>query len=522
MAHACSSQSLTIVTTYDTLGPSGVEHALRQTKPAVMYIDPHLLKTASGPLKATNTVKHVIYNDATIQPVSDSELEAFRAANPSITLHPISSLLELGKAHPVAPTPPPPDSLFCVMYTSGSSGPPKGVPVLHAGFVAAVAGLHAVVADCVDRSDTILAYLPLAHILELALENLVLFFGAALAYGNPRTLSDAGVRASRGDLAAARPTIMVGVPAVWETLRKGVAARVSAVGAVKRAVFWGAYAVKRFLVRRGLPLQGLLDGVAFGAVRASAGGRLRFVFNGASGVSAATREFISLTLAPMIGGYGLTETCGCGALGSPLQWEPAGGAVGTVPASVEVKLVSRPELGYEAGASPPRGEMLIRGLPVLREYFLDAAETAAAITADGWFRTGDVGEVDSAGRIAVIDRVKNLVKLSGGEYVALEKLEAVFRGARSVNHIMVYGDSEHARPVAVVSPNEAALADLAKREGVDEHKMYSNARVRSAVMRELAAVGKAAGLSGMEMLDGVVLAEEEWTPASVRLPPFPA
>ena len=152
-----------------------------------------------------------------------------------------------------------------------------------------------------------------------------------------------------------------------------------------------------------------------------------------------------------------------------------------------------------------------------REYFKNPEETAKAFTEDGWFRTGDIGEIDANGHVKVIDRVKNLVKMLGGEYIALEKLEAVYRGSAYVNNILVYGDHEHPRAIAVVTPNEKPLADLAHSLGVDgnAHSIHVHPKVREAVFKDLVAVGKKAGLTGLEIISGVALVDDEWTPANV-------
>ncbi|RWA10524.1 hypothetical protein EKO27_g4589 [Xylaria grammica] len=512
LSHACSSQSITIATAYDTLGPDSVEYSLTQTRAKAMYTDPHLFKTAGRPLKNAQDVKYLIYNDSTNMPISDDELVEFKSSHPELTVLSYSELVTLGNDNPVPPVPPKPTDLCCIMYTSGSSGTPKGVPITHEGLVAGTTGLYEVVAETISSNEVVLAYLPLAHILEMCVENLVIFVGGTLGYGSPRTLADTSMRNCAGDMRELAPTVMVGVPQIWETIRKGIEGRVNSSGALTRNLFWGAYNLKSLLVSSGLPGGFILDALVFKQVRQLTGGRVRFLFNGGSGISEGTLQFMSMVLAPMVTGYGLTETCANGSLGCPLQW--TANAIGPVPPSLELKLVSLPDLGYSTSSKPPQGEILLRGPPVAKEYFKNPEETEKAYTPDGWFRTGDIGEIDSVGHIKIVDRVKNLVKLQGGEYIALEKLEAIYRGSVYVNNLMIHGDSSQPRPIAIITPNEKPLVELAKSLDVDHHDMHHNKKVEEAVHKDLISVGKKAGLGGLEMVSDVVIVEDEWTPAN--------
>jgi long-chain acyl-CoA synthetase len=361
----------------------------------------------------------------------------------------------------------------------------------------------------------VLAYLPLAHVFEMALENLVLFIGGTLGYGSPRTLADSSVKNCAGDMREFKPTVMVGVPQIWETIKKGVIAKLDASSPVVKALFWCSFNYKTFMSKNNLPGAGIFDGIVFSKVRELTGGRLRFTMNGASGISEDTRHFLSMVLAPMLAGYGLTETCANGALGCPLEYSP--NSIGPVPAAVDVKLVSIPDIGYSTDAEVPQGEIWLKGVPIIKEYYDDPEETEKALTHDGWFKSGDIGEFDKNGHLRVIDRVKNLVKTQGGEYIALEKLESVYRGTQTITNIMIYADSEHSRPIAVIMPNQTVLVEKMKGLGVDERSIHYARTVRSLILKDLQSAGKRSGLTGMEIVSDVVITDEEWTPLSVSL-----
>jgi long-chain acyl-CoA synthetase len=335
-------------------------------------------------------------------------------------------------------------------------------------------------------------------------------------YGNPRTLADSSVKNCAGDMREFKPTVMVGVPQIWETIRKGVMAKLGTSSPLLQNLFWGAFSYKTWMTRNKLPGATIFDGIIFKKVRELTGGRLRFTMNGASGISDGTKQFVSIVLAPMLAGYGLTETCACVSLGNPLQY--SADSIGPVGASVEVKLVALPELGYFTDdVERPQGEIYVRGTPVMSEYWKNPEETQKALTPDRWFKTGDIGEFDNNGHLRVIDRVKNLVKMQGGEYIALEKVEAVYRGAQTVANLMVHADPERSRPIAVIMPNEKVLQDKAKELGVDEHSMHTDPKIRNFVLKDLQGAAKRAALSSIETIAGVVVTDQEWTPDSVSL-----
>lgn len=512
LSHGAASQSMPIVTAYDTLGEEGLRHSMVATRAKAVFLDPHLLPTLINVLKDATEIKHVIWNNQ--NQIKKEHVEKLKAAYPHVSIQSFEELRKLGEENPVDPVPPAPEDLACIMYTSGSTGTPKGVPLKHKAVVAAVAGVSVVVQPYIGPGDSLLTYLPLAHILEFVFENASLFWGATMGYGNPKTLSDTSVRNCAGDIREFKPSVLVGVPAVWESVKKGIIAKVNAGSPVVKSLFWGALAAKNFLMGAGLPGSGALDAVVFKKIKEATGGRLRLCMNGGGPVAKETQRFISMAICPMIIGYGLTETTAMGCLQNPMEWTSE--SIGAMPASIETKLVDFPDAGYYSTNKPnPQGEIWIRGPSVTDGYWENDKETAEAITSDGWFKTGDIGEWDHNGHLKIIDRKKNLVKTLNGEYIALEKLESVYRSAPVVANICVYADAQQAKPIAIIVPAEPALKKLADSVGVQGQsleELVHNKKLQNAVLKELQASGRSGGLSGIEIIEGVVVSDEEWTP----------
>ncbi|KMU91228.1 long-chain-fatty-acid-CoA ligase 1 [Coccidioides immitis H538.4] len=334
-----------------------------------------------------------------------------------------------------------------------------------------------------------------------------------MSYGSPKTLSDTSMRNCKGDIKELRPTILVGVPMVWEPVKKGILGNVNKSSAIVKGLFWGGLAAKSFLMSTGLPGAGVLDAIVFKKLKEATGGRLRIMLSGGGPISKETQRFLSMAICPMINGYGLTETAAMGGLNDPMTWNPD--AIGEVPASVEMKLVDFAEAGYFTNSNPPQGEIWIRGGSVAEGYFDNEEETKAAFTDDGWFMTGDIGEFDKYGHIKVIDRKKNLVKSLNGEYIALEKLESIYRSAHVVANICIYAAPDQSKPVAIIVPAEPALHQLAQQNGIKGDSigtLVHDSKLNSIILREMQQAGRAGGLRPFEIIEGVVLSDEEWTP----------
>lgn len=191
------------------------------------------------------------------------------------------------------------------------------------------------------------------------------------------------------------------------------------------------------------------------------------------------------------------------------------GVIGAPVPCVEIKLVDVPEANYYSHNKPkPQGEIWVRGPAVTQGYWKRDDVTKETITEDNWLKTGDIGEWNDDGTLNVIDRKKNLVKLSNGEYIALEKLESVYKSCIHITNICVCANPLYPKPVALVMPSEPAIMKLAndnniKNKGFED--LCADPKMKKLVLNSLLEQGKKAGLKGTELLCDVYICPEEWT-----------
>ena len=319
------------------------------------------------------------------------------------------------------------DDLATLIYTSGTTGRPKGVRLRHSALTYEAATVAAV--GELSMSDLQYLWLPLAHVFGNVMVMLPLQIGFATAV-------DGNLERIMTNLPAVRPTWMAAVPRVFEKVYAGVTGAVAAEGLIKRQLFSWAIDVGGRAARAqrdGGQLPPLLaaqftvaDRLVLSKVRDRFGGRLRFLSSGSAPLNPEIAEWFAAVGIPVLEGYGLTESSAaslCNRLDRPVF-----GTVGTPFPGTEVRLAED-------------GEVLLRGPGVMEGYHNQPAATAAVLSPDGWFATGDIGQFDEHGHLRITDRKKDLFKTSGGKYVAPAAIEAMFRGiCPYVSNIAVFGE----------------------------------------------------------------------------------
>jgi long-chain acyl-CoA synthetase len=369
-----------------------------------------------------------------------------------------------------------PGDLATLVYTSGTTGPPKGCMLTHENWTAAV---DMYVDRLGLRGGSFFLFLPLAHVMARITQMFTLDIGATLVFWqrDPASLLD--------DLREASPTHFAAVPRLFEKIHTAAAAGIAQQSAVKRAVFdWSLATGRRVRAREdaGVPIGRLLrarhalaDRLVLRKIRALFGDRLEFAISAAAPIGPDVLAFFNAAGVRVLEAYGMTETTAAGTINTLGSWR--------------VGSVGRPlppgDLRLDDG-----GEILLAGPHIFRGYFKDPEATAATVK-DGWLRTGDLGAIDGDGFVSIIGRTKELIITSSGKNVTPSNVENALRGSRWISQAVVSGDN---RPylVALLTLDPDELQALAERTGAppDMAAMAADPRVRAVVQHDVDAVNE--------------------------------
>jgi len=306
------------------------------------------------------------------------------------------------------------DDLATLIYTSGTTGPPKGCMLTHKNLVTAAIRVRDTLQD---ENDVVLLFLPMAHSFARIAHQGASFHGSTLAL-----VSD--VARVPEALQRTRPTILPAVPRVYEKIHTNVVGEIERSSPVKRAI--GRWALRVGATKSPTSLQGrIADALVLKKVRERLGGRIRIGISGAAPLGVDVLEFFRSLNMLVIEGYGLTETSSSLSVNDPDDYRF--GTVGHVVDGCEIRIEDD-------------GEILVRSDTVFKGYFKDPEATAAVFTEDGFFRTGDVGEIDADGFVKITDRKKDLIITAGGKNIAPQNLENALKASRFVSQALVVGD----------------------------------------------------------------------------------
>ena len=394
-----------------------------------------------------------------------------------------------------------PDQLATIIYTSGTTGEPKGVMLTHGNVASNIVDGGSVVR--VDDEDAALSFLPLSHAFERAVVCLYLYRGVTVTFAE-------SLDTIARDLGAVKPTVMTGVPRVYEKFHARVHEAVAGAPAIRQRLFHWAVGVGLRRARAALAgrsaslatrlLHGLADRLVLSKVRGRLGGRLRFVVSGSAPLSTPIAEFFFAIGIPVAEGYGLTETSPTLTV-NPLE-RPKLGTVGPALPNVELKIADD-------------GEVLARGPNVMQGYY-GKPEATAEVMRDGWFCTGDIGSLDDDGYLTILDRKKELIVTAGGKNIAPNPIEAELKRSPLVGEAVLIGDR---RPyvAALLVPDFAALAARVDAESASRDDLVERPDVVALFDEVVETVN--AGLARHEQIKRSALLPTEFGIATGELTP---
>uniref|UniRef100_A0A1B6E8J8 long-chain-fatty-acid--CoA ligase n=1 Tax=Clastoptera arizonana TaxID=38151 RepID=A0A1B6E8J8_9HEMI len=512
-AQGCFKQNVPVVTIYATLGEEAIAHGINETEVNIVITTHDLLPKFKNILLECPRVHTIIYMEDQLK---KTNTEGFKKG---VNIIPFKEVISKGSDSRIDNVPPTKEDIAIIMYTSGSTGVPKGVLITHENMMNTMGAFSDAVTIYDD--DVFLGFLPLAHVFELLAESVCLLCGVSIGYSTPLTMIDTSSkikRGTKGDASVLHPTCLTAVPLILDRIYKGVNEKISRASPFKRALFNFAFNYKRNWMKRGFSTP-LIDKLVFAQTRQLLGGRVRLILSGGAPLSPDTHELIKVCLCEkVIQGYGLTETCSCATVMD--SCDRTTGRAGAPATVCDIRLVDWEEGKYKVSDKPfPRGEIVIGGGNISPGYYKNPEKTKEDFfEMDGrrWFKTGDIGEVHEDGVVKIIDRKKDLVKLQAGEYVSLGKVEAELKTCPVVENICVYGDASKDYTVALVVPNPSHLANIAARLNLSSStpfdQLCSNPQVEKIVLGELAEHGKKCKLEKFEIPAAVKLCTEVWSP----------
>ena len=394
-----------------------------------------------------------------------------------------------------------PGDLATLIYTSGTTGEPKGVALTHRNFAA---NQNFVAVDFgFNSSDACISFLPLSHVTARALDYVMYNHGAQVAYC---TQFDKLPQAMR----EIRPTVIVGVPRVFEKIRQAVMQKAGQSPVKKRLLAWAIRQGERFADtvydgrQPGSLIWKLSNKLVYSKVQEAFGGRVRIFVSGGAPLGIDTARWFASAGIALWEGYGLTETSPVIALNTPISHRM--GSVGMPLPNLELKLAED-------------GELLVRGPSVFAGYWHKPAATAECLDSQGWFRTGDIAHLDADGFLTITDRKKELLKTSGGKLVAPQPIESKLKNNVLVAQAALVGD-RHKFVCALLSPNFAALEEWARHHGIAAQSragLVADSRVialYAEIVREVNGT-----LANFETLKRFRIVSDEWTQDSGELTP---
>jgi long-chain acyl-CoA synthetase len=490
--YACLTASLTDVPLYPNLPPDQAAYILNDAGAVAIFVSDAEQAAKIAQIRQKCTVlRHVITFAPSLHDGADLTLADVEARGAAVDDEPRRAQY---REHALTVKP---DDLATLIYTSGTTGEPKGVMLTHDNLYSNV--MASAIQIPFEGRDVCLSFLPLSHIFErMAGHYLMFHVGCSIAYAE-------SIDTVPIDMQTVRPTIVLSVPRLYEKMYARVLENALSGGAIKKRIFFWARAVAErwadVKLAGGTP-RGLLarqyalaQKLVFSKLQARTGGRLRYFVSGGAPLAPEINKFFFAAGLVILEGYGLTETSPLISVNTPAKFRI--GSVGTPAPGVEVTIAAD-------------GEILTRGPHVMKGYYNKPDATRDAIDTDGWFHTGDIGELRD-GFLAITDRKKDIIVTAGGKNIAPQPIENTIKTNKYVSQAVVIGDKRKF-PVVLVVPNWDQLERWAKIKNLlwtDRSQLLAMPIVHAKIEKEV--FGKLTGLAKFETPKKVAILEHDFS-----------
>ena len=496
----CQFAGVIDVPIYTTLAPSSIKYILNDSGAKIIFLENRAMYDRIAEiLPDCESITKFVFFDDTAADIPDAlSLSALEASGQSTRAVQPDLLGTLGRDIK-------PEDLATLIYTSGTTGEPKGVMLTHANIISNVIDAG----EKYDFSvhDICLSVLPLTHVFERSAMYLYIFNGMSVFYAQ-------SIDKVPDNLRDVRPTIFVGVPRIFEKVYAKAKLKAAQSGGLKEKIFdWAIEVAKQYALqseKRGrvpflLSLKHrLADRLVYSKLREFFGGRLRACITGGAALSDDIYLIFMGAGITIMQGYGLTET-------SPV-------ITSNNPSNVKLGTVGKPIRNMQVRIATD-GEIEASGPGVMLGYYNKPEATRDVFTEDGWFKTGDIGEIDDEGFLRITDRKKELFKTSGGKYIAPSPIEQMIRSSRFVSQVVLVGN-ERKFAAALVVPNFEMLESYVKLKGLDAetpHDMCRHSRIVNLIERQVEAATQS--LARFEKVKKIALFEKELTVEGGELTP---
>ena len=497
--YACLMAGMADVPIYPTLPAEQIAYILRDSGVVAIFVSTVEQSEKIAEIRdQLPALRHVITFEDSIVPGSTLTLAALEAKG-ATAMTPDAAARYRDDALAIRP-----DEVATIIYTSGTTGEPKGAMLTHGNIASNVAAVIDLLELGVD--DVSLSFLPLSHILERMFDYVMFASGVSIAYVQ-------SMETIAANMQEVRPTIVVSVPRIYEKVYGRITDRALQAGGAKRRIFlWARTVGDKWTTEMlaGRTPRGLLglqhaiaDKLVFSKVREAVGGRIRYFVSGGAPLSTEINRFFYAAGCRIYEGYGLTETSPVISVNTPARLTI--GTVGPPIPGVQVRLAED-------------GEILTRGPHVMKGYLNHPEATAAAIDAEGWFHTGDIGTYED-GLLRITDRKKDIIVTSGGKNISPQPIENQVKLNKYVVQAVMIGDRRKF-PVIIVVPNFEQLdrwAGYKKIPTADRREMLANPLVKAKMEKEV--IGGLGKFAHFERPKKVVLLENDFTIDSGELTP---